>query len=115
MTENLEEAQVENVVDTSLEQEDPKAKMQREYLQYAAEIEAGRFVYDNPKDILEAVNTICKVLSMTTVVPRTELKNVGDKREPAIIGGTHIDLIKSQYPGVYPILMQRLLDLTVKL
>jgi hypothetical protein len=94
---------------------DTQEQMKQEYLAYVAEIEAGRFKYSTQQEVIDSVNALCKVLSLTTVVPRTELQNKGDQRLPAIVGGTHIDLVKSQYPGMYPVLIQRLLDLTAKL
>jgi hypothetical protein len=94
---------------------DTQEQMKQEYLAYIAEIEAGRFSYSTQQETIDSINALCKVLSLTTVVPRTELQNKGDQRVPVIIGGTHIDLVKSQYPGMYPVLIQRLLDLTGKL
>jgi len=101
--------------DSEQEDIDPQAELKKEYLAYVDEISKGRFNYDTQEKVIEAVNAISKILSLTTVVPRTELQTKGDTRQPVIIGGTHIDLVKSQYPGVYPILVQRLLDLGVKL
>jgi hypothetical protein len=95
---------------------DTQEQMKQEYLAYIAEIEAGRFSYSTQQETVDSVNALCKVLSLTTVVPRTELQNNKEgQRVPVIIGGTHIDLVKSQYPGMYPVLIQRLLDLTGKL
>jgi hypothetical protein len=111
----LEAPQAEMQNDSEQEDIDPQAELKKEYLAYVDEISKGRFNYDTQEKVIEAVNAISKILSLTTVVPRTELQTKGDTRQPVIIGGTHIDLVKSQYPGVYPILVQRLLDLGVKL
>jgi hypothetical protein len=111
----LEAPQAEMQNDSHQEDIDPQAELKKEYLAYVDEISKGRFNYDTQEKVIEAVNAISKILSLTTVVPRTELQTKGDTRQPVIIGGTHIDLVKSQYPGVYPILVQRLLDLGVKL
>jgi hypothetical protein len=95
---------------------DPQEQMKQEYLAYVAEIEAGRFSYSTQQEVIDSVNALCKVLSLTTTVPKTELQNNKEgQRVPVIVGGTNIDLIKSQYPGVYPVLIQRLIDLTTKL
>jgi hypothetical protein len=94
---------------------DTQEQMKQEYLAYISEIEAGRFKYSTQQETIDSVNALCKVLSLTTTVPKTELQNKGDQRVPVIVGGTNIDLVKSQYPGMYPILIQRLLDLTAKL
>ena len=111
----LEAPQAEMQNNSEQEDIDPQAELKKEYLAYVDEISKGRFNYDTQEKVIEAVNSISKILSLTTVVPRTELQTKGDTRQPVIIGGTHIDLVKSQYPGVYPILVQRLLDLGVKL
>ena len=111
----LEAPQAEMQNDSEQEDIDPQAELKKEYLAYVDEISKGRFNYDTQEKVIEAVNAISKILSLTTVVPRTELQTKGDTRQPVIIGGTHIDLVKSKYPGVYPILVQRLLDLGVKL
>ena len=111
----LEAPQAEMQNNSEQEDIDPQAELKKEYLAYVDEISKGRFNYDTQEKVIKAVNAISKILSLTTVVPRTELQTKGDTRQPVIIGGTHIDLVKSQYPGVYPILVQRLLDLGVKL
>lgn len=109
------EAQV-NDVGTQETTADAQEQMKQEYLAYVAEIEAGRFKYSTQQEVIDSVNALCKVLSLTTLVPKTELQNNKEgQRVPVIVGGTHIDLVKSQYPGMYPVLMQRLLDLTAKL
>jgi hypothetical protein len=95
---------------------DTQEQMKQEYLAYISEIEAGRFKYSTQQETIDSVNALCKVLSLTTTVPKTDLQNNKDgQRVPVIVGGTNIDLVKSQYPGMYPILIQRLLDLTAKL
>jgi hypothetical protein len=94
---------------------DPNEEMKAEYIAYVEEIKAGRYSCDTRQEALENINAICKVLELTTVVPRTELQTREGQRTPIIIGGTNIDLVKSQYPGLYPVLVERLLELTVKL
>jgi hypothetical protein len=109
------EAQLNDVVPQETTA-DTQEQMKQEYLAYVAEIEAGRFKYSTQQEVIDSVNALCKVLSLTTLVPRTELQNNKEgQRVPVIVGGTHIDLVKSQYPGMYPVLIQRLLDLTAKL
>jgi hypothetical protein len=94
---------------------DPNEQMKQEYIAYVNEIRSKRFDCDTRTEAIDSINAICKVLNLTTVVPKTELQTRGDQRQPAIVGGTHIDLVKSQYPGVYPVLLERLIELTVKL
>jgi len=94
---------------------DPNAQMKQEYIAYVQEIVSKRYPCDTKADAIETINTIVKVLELTTVVPKTELQNRDGQRQPIIIGGTPIDLVKSQYPGLYPVLVERLLDLTSKL
>lgn len=95
-------------------------QLKAEYLKYISEIKEGRYTVDNSIDAIKHIDAICKVLALTTVVPKVERRSSkGEDGRPqhqdVIIGGTNIDLVKSQYPGVYPILMERLLELTVKL
>ena len=94
---------------------DANEEMKAEYIAYVNEIKAGRFSCDTRQETLDAINTLCKVLDLTTVVPKTELQTREGQRTPIIIGGTNIDLVKSQYPGLYPVLVERILELAVKL
>jgi len=110
-----EDVSFEEVVDVPTPTTDPNESMKAEYIAYVNEIKAGRFSCDTRQESIDAINTICKVLDLTTVVPRTELQTRDNQRTPIIIGGTNIDLVKSQYPGLYPVLVERILELAVKL
>lgn len=94
---------------------DPNAQMKQEYIAYVQEIVSKRYPCDTRAEAIETIETLCKVLQLTTVVPKTELQNREGQRTQVIVGGTHIDLVKSQYPGLYPVIVERLLDLTSKL
>jgi hypothetical protein len=99
---------------------DPQQQMKDQYLAYMNEIKEGRFVADTREQVIENLNILCKLFSLTTVIPKTETRAYKDDKgksaqQQVIVGGTPIDLIKSQYPGVYPILMERMLELAVKL
>ena len=104
----------EEVVDTK-PATDPNDEMKVEYIAYVNEIKAGRFSCDTRQEAIDSINTLCKVLDLTTVVPKTELQTREGQRTPIIIGGTNIDLVKSQYPGLYTVLVERILELAVKL
>ncbi len=111
-----EDVSFEEVVDVEKKSTtDPNDEMKAEYIAYINEIKAGRFPCDTRQDSIDAINTICKVLNLTTVVPKTELQTRDGQRTPIIVGGTGIDLVKSQYPGLYPVLVERVLELAVKL
>lgn len=105
----------EEVVDVATPATDPNESMKAEYVAYVNEIKEGRFSCDTRQDAIDAINTICKVLGLTTLVPKTELQTRDGQRQPIIIGGTNIDLVKSQYPGLYPVLVERVLELAIKL
>ena len=70
----LEAPQAEMQNDSEQEDIDPQAELKKEYLAYVDEISKGRFNYDTQEKVIEAVNAISKILSLTTVVPRTELQ-----------------------------------------
>lgn len=105
----------EEVVDVAKPATDPNDEMKAEYIAYVNEIKAGRFPCDTRQEAIDAINTLCKVLDLTTVVPKTDLQTRDGNRTPIIVGGTNIDLVKSQYPGLYPVLVERILELAVKL
>jgi len=94
---------------------DANEQMKAEYIAYVNEIKAQRYPCDTRVEAIDSINTLCKVLDLTTVVPKTELQNRDGQRQPIIIGGTPIDLVKSQYPGLYPVLVERILELAAKL
>ena len=94
---------------------DANEEMKAEYIAYVNEIKAGRYSCDTRQEAIDAINTLCKVLDLTTVVPKTDLQTRDGQRTPIIVGGTNIDLVKSQYPGLYPVLVERILELAVKL
>jgi hypothetical protein len=104
---------VNDVVEQQSSQEIDNIK--QEYLAYVEKLRADRFECSTREQVIESVNTICKVLDLKTVIPRTERQTVNGERQAVIIGGTPIDMVKSQYPGIYPILAERLLELVSKL
>jgi hypothetical protein len=113
----MTESEVVDVTSTETKMDD---QLKQEYLKYIQEIKDGRFEATTADDAIKHIDAISKVLSLTTVVPKIERRaSKGEDGRPQsqdiIIGGTSIDLVKSQYPGVYPILMERLLELTTKL
>lgn len=111
IVQNEETPVVENVSETT----DANEQMKQEYIAYVNEIKAQRYPCDTRVEAIDSINTLCKVLELTTVVPKTELQNREGQRTPIIIGGTAIDLVKSQYPGLYPVLVERILELAAKL
>lgn len=101
-------------------QTDPQQEMKEQYIKYMEEIKTNRFSVESREQTIENLNTLCNLLKLTTVIPKTETRSYkGQDGKPQqqqiIVGGTPIDLIKSQYPGVYPILVERMLELAVKL
>ena len=108
---NEETSVVENVSETP----DANEQMKAEYIAYVNEIKAQRYPCDTRVEAIDSINTLCKVLDLTTVVPTTELQTREGQRTPILIGGTAIDLVKSQYPGLYPVLVERILELAAKL
>jgi hypothetical protein len=114
---NVEEPVGSEVKDASAGLDD---QLKQEYLKYIQEIKDGRFEATTADDAIKHITALSKVLSLTTVVPKIERRaSKGEDGRPQsqdiIVGGTSIDLVKSQYPGVYPILMERLLELATKL
>lgn len=107
-----ETANFEESVDVTA---DPKDAMKAEYIAYVNEITKGRFSCDTRQEAIDGINAICKVLGLTTVVPKTDIQTRDGQRTPIIVGGTNIDLVKSQYPGLYPVLVERVLELAIKL
>lgn len=104
---------VNDIVEQQSSQEIDNIK--QEYLAYVEKLRADRFECSTREQVIESVNTICKVLDLKTVIPRTERQTVNGERQAVIVGGTPIDMVKSQYPGIYPILAERLLELVSKL
>lgn len=74
------EAQV-NDVGTQETTADAQEQMKQEYLAYVAEIEAGRFKYSTQQEVIDSVNALCKVLSLTTLVPKQNCKTIKKVRE----------------------------------
>jgi len=103
------------VVESVSENSDANEQMKQEYIAYVNEIKAQRFPCETREEALDSIDIICRVLELTTVVPKTELQNREGQRTPIIVGGTPIDLVKSQYPGLYPVLVERVLELAAKL
>lgn len=117
MNETVNETVIDAPVNTEVGMDE---QLKQEYLKYIQEIKDGRYDVSNADEAIKHIDAISKVLSLTTVVPKVEKRaSKGEDGRPqhqdVIIGGTSIDLVKSQYPGVYPILMERLLELTTKL
>jgi|LakMenEpi03Aug12_release.lakeMendotaPanAssembly.Ray.scaffolds.fasta_scaffold02537_2 hypothetical protein len=104
---------VNDIVEQQSSQEIDNIK--QEYLAYVEKLRSERFGINSREEVIESVNTICKVLDLKTVIPRTERQTVNGERQAVIVGGTPIDMVKSQYPGIYPILAERLLELVSKL
>lgn len=94
---------------------DANEQMKQEYIAYVNEIKNQRFACETREEAIDSIDAICRVLELTTVVPKTELQTREGQRTPIIIGGTAIDLVKSQYPGLYPVLVERALELAAKL
>lgn len=90
-------------------------KVKQEYLEYVEKLKNERFECNTREEVIEAINSLCRVLELKTVIPRTERQTINGQRQLAIVGGTPIDLVKSQYPGLYPLFVDRLLELTSKL
>ena len=104
---------VNDIVEQQSSQEIDNIK--QEYLAYVEKLRSERFGINSREEVIESVNTICKVLDLKTVIPRTERQTVNGERQAVIFGGTPIDMVKSQYPGIYPVLAERLLELVSKL
>ena len=104
---------VNDIVEQQSSQEIDNIK--QEYLAYVEKLRSERFGINSREEVIESVNTICKVLDLKTVIPRTERQTVNGERQAVIVGGTPIDMVKSQYPGIYPVLAERLLELVSKL
>ena len=123
----MTEQEITDVVAEEVTENQSNAQMEAnealkaQYLAYRKEIDANRFADPvNPEDAISRIKAITDILSLVTYEQKTELRNVtlenGEKtRQQFIIGSTPLDLMKHQFPGLFPILVERLQNLSVKL
>jgi len=121
ITDVVAEEVTENEVQQTNLEVDTQEALKAQYLAYRKEIDANRFADPvNPEDAIARIKAITDILSLVTYEQKTELRNItgpnGEKqRQHFIIGSTPLDLMKHQFPGLYPILVERLQNLSVKL